>query len=79
LYDLSAGGCLVESLIEATSEYPVRLRIDLPDGNSVTVRGIVTPPTRGIGYAVRFVDVDPTTREMIERALAYARDLAAQN
>ncbi len=79
VYDLSAGGCLIDSLTEITSEQPIRLRIALPDGNSVTVRGQIKLPPRDIGYAVRFVDLDASTREMIERALEYAQLERAQN
>jgi len=39
IYDLSVGGCLIDSLTEISSEQPIRLRIALPDGNSVMVRG----------------------------------------
>ena len=36
-------------------------------------------PTRDIGYAVRFVDLDASTREMIERAIDYAQAERSQN
>lgn len=71
IYDLSADGCLIDSLAEVTAEHTLRLRIELPDGNLITVRGQVMLPPRDIGYAVRFVDVDAPTRQMIERALDY--------
>jgi hypothetical protein len=71
IYDLSMGGCLIESLSEVTGEHPIRLRIALPDGHSVTVRGRVMLPPRDIGYAVRFIDLDAATRDRIEQALAY--------
>ena len=71
IYDLSAGGCLIASMAEVTAEAPIRLRISLPDGNSVTVRGRITMPPRDIGFAVRFIDVDSQTRDMIERALEH--------
>jgi PilZ domain-containing protein len=72
LYDLSVGGCLIDSLTAATAQHPIRLRITLPDGNTVAVRGLIVPPPRDIGYAVRFIDLDARTSEMIERALDYA-------
>ena len=79
IYDLSVGGCLVDSLTEISSEQPIRLRIALPDGNSVMVRGQIKLPLRDIGYAVRFVDLDASTREMIERAIDYAQAERSQN
>ena len=79
LYDLSVGGCLIDSLTAVTTQHPIRLRITLPDGNTVTVRGQVVLPPRDIGYAVRFIDVDAQTGEMIERALDYALQERSQN
>jgi len=79
IYDLSVGGCLIDSLTEITSEHPIRLRIVLPDGNSVTVRGQIKLPPRDIGYAVRFIDLDASAREMIERAIDYVQAERSQN
>lgn len=79
IYDLSAGGCLIDSLAEVTTEHSLRLRIELPDGNFITVRGQVVLPPRDIGYAVRFIDVDAPTREMIERAIDYLQTERLQN
>ena len=79
LYDLSAGGCLVDSMTEATTERLIQLRINLPDSNSVTVCARIVLPPRDIGYAVRFVDVDARTRETIERALGYTLQERSQD
>jgi hypothetical protein len=72
LYDLSLGGCLIDSLTAVTAQQPIRLRIELPDGKTVTVRGQIVLPPRDIGYAVRFIDLDAQTRETLERALDHA-------
>jgi hypothetical protein len=79
LYDLSVGGCLIDSLTAVTAQHPIRLRITLPDGNAVTVRGQIVLPPRDIGYAVRFIDLDAETRGTIERALDYALLERSQN
>jgi hypothetical protein len=73
IYDLSVGGCLIESLADVTPGHPIRLRIALPDGDSVTVRGHVTRPLPDIGYAIRFDDLDAATRNRIQQALDYAQ------
>jgi hypothetical protein len=73
IYDLSAAGCLIDSRTEMRSEEKIRLRIELPDGNTVTVRGLVTLPPRDVGYAVRFVDLDEPARHAIEQALDYVQ------
>ena len=72
LYDLSAGGCLVDSINVITSESAIQLRIDLPDGHSVTTWARTMLPPRDIGYAVQFVDLDAEARAMILRALDHA-------
>lgn len=72
LYDLSVGGCLVDSMATVTTERDIQLRLDLPDGNSVTVSARTVLPSRDIGYAVRFIDLDAETRGAIERALDQA-------
>ncbi len=57
----------------------VRLRIALPDGNFVIVRGQVTLPLRDVGYAVRFIDLDESIRHRIEQALEYVQNERSQN
>jgi hypothetical protein len=79
LYDLSVGGCFVDSPTQVATGRPIQLRIALPDGNAVTVRGVVTPPERDIGYGVRFIDLDDSTRYAIERALDYVQQERSQN
>ena len=79
LYDLSAGGCLVDSMAVVNTERSIQLRLDLPDGNSVMVLARVVPPLRDIGYAVRFIDLDVETRDMIERALDHTLGQRSQN
>ena len=70
IYDLSAGGCFVESLNESKVGERLRLRIELPDEGGVEVAGFVVPSTRTLGYAVRFVELEDPTRERIERTVA---------
>jgi PilZ domain len=79
LYDLSAGGCLVDSMAAVTTARDIQLRLDLPDGNSVAVVARIVLPPRDIGYAVRFIDLDAETRSMIERALDQALLQRSQN
>jgi len=79
LYDLSAGGCLVDSLAAVTTERDIELRLDLPDGHSVKVFARIILPPRDIGYGLRFVDLDAETRGMIERALDHALLQRSQN
>ena len=79
LYDLSAGGCLVDSTTVVTTERAIQLRVDLPDGNSVTAWARIMLPPRDIGYALRFMDLDAETRAMIERGLDHALPERSRN
>jgi hypothetical protein len=69
LYDLGIGGCFVESLIEVTPGQTIRLRIELPDEGWITVVGVIIPTHRTLGYAVRFVELEETAREKIDRTV----------
>ena len=76
IYDLSAGGCFVESIVEAKLGESVRLRIDLAGEGQVEAVGIVVPSTRSLGYAVQFVEVEAAAQARIERTvgrLAFSR------
>ena len=54
IYDLSAGGCFVESIVEVKVGETVQLRIDVPGTEPIQVAGTVVPSTRTLGYAVQF-------------------------
>jgi len=70
IYDLSAGGCFVDSMVEARAGESVRLRIDLPDAGPIQVSGRVVPSTRTLGYAVRFSAYEGDAREQLEQTVA---------
>ena len=69
IYDLSAGGCFINSLHEQQQGVTISLKIDIPDEGwfNFTAETLYRRP--GYGYAVRFVDMNPTTRKRLERAL----------
>lgn len=60
---LSPTGCYIESRFTVPVDGTLipEIIVTMPTG-SVVVKGIVTDATRGIGFAVRFTDVDPETR-----------------
>jgi hypothetical protein len=66
LYDLSEGGCFINSLNDA----PERgrrfvLHIDLTQTESVTLEAEVLDGRAGFGFAVRFLDPPPAVAERL--------------
>ena len=68
LFDLSVGGCFVNSMHEQQEGVTFKLRVDLPGEAGVLLRA-ETLYRRPGGYAVRFVDVDAATCERLRRGL----------
>lgn len=63
---LSPTGCYIDSRFTTPAQGTVvqDITIALPTG-SLTVRGTVLDTMRGIGFAVRFTDVDEDTRDSL--------------
>src|SRR5437867_3150134 len=57
IYDLSPGGCFVNSLNEQNPGIRVALEIDLPGEGRIKVKGETLYSKPDFGYAVRFVDM----------------------
>lgn len=72
---LSPTGCYIQERfsVPKTGEVIRELAVALP-GGAVNVQGIVTDATRGVGFAVRFVRVDPDARN---RLIAFVRSAAS--
>jgi hypothetical protein len=70
IYDLSAGGCFVASMVPAKVGESVQLKIDLADEGWIDVTGAIVPTDRTLGYAVRFVAMDNSARETLKRTVA---------
>ncbi len=69
IYDLSKGGCFVNSMHEQTVGIPVTLKIDLPFEGWITVDAEVVYRKEGFGFAVRFLDMDPATAAQLGRSV----------
>jgi hypothetical protein len=69
IYDISLGGCFVHAMHEQGRGVVVRLRIDLPVGDSLVLTAETLYRRPGFGFAVRFVDMDDQTRLKLARAL----------
>ena len=69
IYDLSQGGCFVNSLHEQKTGINLVLEIELPGEGRIKVKGETLYTKPGFGYAVRFVDVSAELGAQIEAAL----------
>jgi hypothetical protein len=69
-FDLSRGGCFVDSMHEQTPGTRLTMKIVLPEVGGVTIKGETLYERGGFGFAVRFVDVDEETEHLLDRALA---------
>jgi len=70
--DLSVSGCYIESRFTAPAVGEEVSNITIPLGaeSPLVLHGTVVRATRGIGFAVRFTDVDAEMRHRLEGALA---------
>jgi hypothetical protein len=69
IYDLSPGGCFVNSLNEQQPGIRVVLEIELPGEGRIKVTGETLYAKPDFGYAVRFVDMPPDLAARIEVSL----------
>jgi hypothetical protein len=69
LYDLSRGGCFINSMHQQQPGVRVLLKIDLPHERWITVHAETLPRSNEFGYAVRFVNMSVETTERLDRAL----------
>ena len=73
IYDLSEGGCFVNSLYDTPIGQRLVLRITLPYEGVVTVEAETVYVRPGFGFAVRFVDLSDETYACLGRALQRVR------
>ena len=69
IYDLSEGGCFINSLIDAPVGERLVLRISLPQAGVITVDAETVHVRPGFGFAVRFTELTDETRACLELAL----------
>ena len=69
IYDLSPGGCFVNSLNEQRPGIRVVLEIELPGKGRIKVTGETLYAKPDFGYAVRFVDMPSDLAARIDAAL----------
>jgi len=67
--DLGVGGCFVNSTHERREGARVVVKIDLPHEGLVAVNAETAGSLPGLGFAIRFVDVDAETGRRLSRAV----------
>jgi hypothetical protein len=78
IYDLSEGGCFVNSLQEQTEGREVELEIVLPLEGRIKVTGLTLYSRPGFGFAARFTKMDDDAMAKLWRELDRLRQKAAQ-
>ena len=69
IYDLSQGGCFVNSMLEQKPGVVIVLEIDVPGEGWIRLKGQTLYAKPEFGFAVRFVEVSEELSARIERAL----------
>jgi len=69
IYDLSEGGCFVNSLYDTPVGQKISLKLTLPYEGVVTLHAETVYGRPGFGFAVRFVDVSDETRACLRSSL----------
>jgi hypothetical protein len=76
LFDLSRGGCFVNSMHDQTPGVRFVMKIELPSVGTVTLKAETLYGRSGFGFAVRFVDINEETASCLDQAPDRLRDLA---
>jgi hypothetical protein len=74
IFDLSRGGCFVNSSHEQEPGVRFQMKIDLPRVGWVTLTAETLYARSGYGFAVQFVDLDESTASRLEQGLDHLLD-----
>lgn len=77
LSDISAGGCFILSERETTLRELIRLEVELHDGEWVKVWGEVTNQFPGVGFGVRYTEVEDVDENKFTLSLAQTKSIKA--
>ena len=75
--DISAGGCFVLSESQTTLRELIRLEVELHDGEWAKVWGEVTNQFPGVGFGVRYTEVDDEDEGKFSLSLTQTRSIKA--
>jgi PilZ domain-containing protein len=70
IYDLSVGGCFVNSVHQAPHRGQIfAIHVDLPTGETIVAKGETAFVRPGFGYGVKFCELSDDNRKRLETAL----------
>jgi hypothetical protein len=75
--DLSDGGCYMDSLGDVTMGELVHLKLHLPSGQWLELKGEVAHHTPPVGFGVRFLDLSEQQLENLRSFIEYLEDPSA--
>lgn len=75
--DISAGGCFILSEKQTTLRELIRVEVELHDGEWVKVWGEVTNQFPGVGFGVRYTEVDDEDENKFTLSLAQTKSIKA--
>ena len=74
IFDLSRGGCFINSIHEQAPGVRFQMKIDLPRVGWVRLTAETLYARHGYGFAVQFVDLDAATAARLEQGLEQLLD-----
>lgn len=77
LSDISAGGCFILSEQKTTLRELIRLEVELHDGEWLKVWGEVTNQFPGVGFGVRYTEVEGEDEDRFSLSLAQTKSVRA--
>jgi hypothetical protein len=72
VYDLSLGGCYVETLGQVDRGERIRFEIELPSGRWLRLEGEVMYAQPNMGFGLRLLNLSGTDRDMLAQLVEYA-------
>lgn len=78
IYDLSEGGCFVNSMQEQKEGREVELEIQLPTEGPIRVIAQTLYSRPGFGFAARFTQIDEDSQSSLARELERLRKAASE-
>jgi len=67
--DISATGCFIDTLAQAEVGETLNLKLTLPDGEYISVQGVVKYQMPSLGFGVRFTRISDTDRLRLDALL----------
>jgi hypothetical protein len=76
--DISTIGCFILTSPEVVATEPIKVGIQLPRGETVTLPGEAVYSTEEIGFALRFTGLGKREQQFLQRLIDYARGRPAR-